>query len=338
VTFVSDRVLEHLRRVSDEPDLAGTKYELVREIGRGGMGAVYLAEDSELGRQVALKVSTTVGSSALGARLRNEARVIAGLEHPGIVPVHDAGVLPDGRVFYAMKLVRGQRLDEWAKTADRRAALRLFQRICEAVAFAHAHGVVHRDLKPENVMVGEFGEALVMDWGLAKLIDSVEAASGDGVESHPGKTAAGAVLGTPAFMSPEQARGDAVDHRADVFALGAVLYFLLAGRPPYHGESALAAIEAARAGAPAPLRSIADVPRPLASICAKAMAREPDARYPSAQALAADIEACVDQRPVSAHRESAIEIAARFASRHRVVLSLLAVYLAVRVALAFASE
>jgi serine/threonine protein kinase len=336
--FVSDRVLDHLRRVSDEPDLAGTRYKLGREIGRGGMGAVYLVEDTELGREVALKVSTATGSSALGARLRNEARVIAALEHPGIVPVHDAGVLPDGRVFYAMKLVRGERLDRWSKTAEPRAALRLFQRICEAVAFAHAHGVVHRDLKPENVMVGEFGEALVMDWGLAKLVESAETSPDADGEPHGTDTAAGAVLGTPAFMSPEQARGDAIDRSADVFALGAVLYFLLAGRAPYSGESAQAVLDAARAGEPARVRSIADVPRPLASICEKAMARDPRARYSSAKALAADVEAFLDQRPVSAHRESAIEIAARFASRHRVVLSLLLVYLVVRVALAFASE
>jgi serine/threonine protein kinase len=156
------------------------------------MGVVYRAEDKELGRQVAIKVLDDA----------REARVLAGLEHPGIVPVHDAGMLPDGRCYYAMKLVRGKRLDAFlADTAHLPHRLRIFQKICEPVAFAHARGVVHRDLKPSNVMVGEFGEVLVMDWGA------------------PG-------MGTPPFMAPEQASGD-VDGRADVFALGKILEIVI---------------------------------------------------------------------------------------------------------------
>src|SRR5262249_1249018 len=140
----------HVGAVSDAPDVTGTKYVLVKELGRGGMAVVYAAQDAELGREVALKVSTLATSEELARRLRAEAQVIAGLEHPGIVPVHDVGVLPDGRAYYAMKLVRGERLDTWREKQDRRAVLRVFVRICEAVAFAHSHGVIHRDLKPEN--------------------------------------------------------------------------------------------------------------------------------------------------------------------------------------------
>ncbi len=353
--FLPDRVIDHLRKVSDEPDLTGTKYRLVELVGRGGMGEVYRAEDVELGREVALKVATLHGAGGLAERLQNEARVLAGLEHPGIVPIHDVGVLPDGRVFYAMKLVRGERLDVWARAADRPSVLRLFQRICEAVAFAHAHGVIHRDLKPDNVMVGEFGEALVMDWGLAKSVRAV-AASGaaraaavvhDETELEgatlpmAGQTAAGTVMGTPAFMPPEQARGDtsAIDRRSDVWGLGAILYTLLAGRPPYVAESGALLLARAATGAPDPLARLAvRVPPPLASICAKAMAADPAARYPSALELGRDIEAFLDQAPVSAHRDGVLERAARFASRHRVVLSLFAVYLLVRAVLAVAAR
>ena len=160
-----------LRAALREPDLAGTRYRLVEEAGAGGMGTVYVVEDPELRRQVALKV-LDLPDPDLEARLRREAQVLARLEHPGIVPVHEVGTLADGRVCYTMKLVRGERLDLAAARmpllGDR---LRLFLRITEPVAFAHAQRVVHRDLKPENVMVGAFGEVLVLDWGLAKLLD-----------------------------------------------------------------------------------------------------------------------------------------------------------------------
>ncbi|HEV3163195.1 MAG TPA: serine/threonine-protein kinase, partial [Isosphaeraceae bacterium] len=170
--WISDATIDHLKQVADWPELGGTKYEVIEKIGEGGMATVYLALDRELERPVALKVSrAAVTDTATGERMLREARTIARLEHPGIVPIHDAGVLPDGRLYFTMKLVRGQRLDECARQrtelSDR---LLLFQRICEAVAFAHTHGVIHRDLKPENIMVGAFGEVLVMDWGLAKTL------------------------------------------------------------------------------------------------------------------------------------------------------------------------
>jgi serine/threonine protein kinase len=211
--MLGDRTVEHLLRVSELPDLEGTRYRIVRELGRGGMGIVYEAKDGELEREVALKVLTPAGTSPDAARrMIHEAKTLAALEHPGIVPVHDVGFLPDGRVFYAMKLVRGKRLDEQAReTNDLAPLLRTFIRVCEAVAFANARGVVHRDLKPENIMVGAFGEALVMDWGVA---------------TNAGGENDGAVAGTKQWMAPEQARGGPVDIRADVYSLGMMLAFL----------------------------------------------------------------------------------------------------------------
>jgi serine/threonine-protein kinase len=327
--WLPDAVLAHVEEVAEEPDLSGTRYRLVRRLGRGGMGVVYAAEDLELGREVALKVSSAADvDGALCERLRREARILAHLEHPGIVPVHDVGVLPDGRVYYVMKLVRGERLDAWTtQNTDPRAALRLFQRLCEAVAFAHAAGVIHRDLKPENVMVGAFGEALVMDFGIAKVLSRPASAVAGGdacAQTTParlesGATAAGTVMGTRGYMAPEQASGDVdrVDARADVYALGAVLSFLLARRPPPEARWVLDT----------------EVPKPLSSICAKATAEDPAARYATAMELADDVGHWLDGEPVRAHRENPLERLARFASNNRVVLALLGAYLALRVLL-----
>src|SRR5689334_11542477 len=169
--MISDHALDRLTGMLGAPDLSGTRYEILAELGRGGMGIVYLARDTALDREIALKI---VDRGAAGTRsdspdaLAHEARILARLEHPGIVPVHDFGELLDGRVYYAMKRVRGDRLDRWlAAGHDLAERLAVFLRICDAVAFAHAHAVVHRDLKPENVMIGEFGEVLVLDWGIA---------------------------------------------------------------------------------------------------------------------------------------------------------------------------
>ena len=160
--MISEPALDRLSAMFQQPDVAGTRYELISVLGRGGMGVVYLARDTVLDREVALKIVEQPSGAV------NEARILARLEHPGIVPVHDFGEFPDGRLFYAMKRVRGDRLDRWmASGRDLSERLGVFLRVCEAVAFAHARGVIHRDLKPENVMVGEFGEVLVLDWGLA---------------------------------------------------------------------------------------------------------------------------------------------------------------------------
>ncbi|MBC8647117.1 MAG: serine/threonine protein kinase [Thermoanaerobaculia bacterium] len=300
--FLSDGTLEHLRDVADLPDLSETRYTLVRELARGGMGTVYLATDERLGREVAIKVLSAPDPDA-ARRMEQEARIVAGLEHPGIVPIHDAGTLPDGRVFYAMKRVRGDRLDEHAERSLP-ALLRIFERICEAVAFAHAHGVIHRDLKPENVMVGSFGEVLVMDWGVAK------------VAADDSDSSAGSVVGTHGYMPPEQGRGDVADERSDVFALGGILHFLLARQHPTPAATSLA-------GAPAE----------LASICRKAMATEPGNRYASARELAAEVGRYLQGERVAAHRETILERVGRVASRHRAWILLVLAYLVMRLLL-----
>jgi len=214
VTPLSDATLRHLKEVVVWPEFTSDRYVALEEIGRGGMGTVYAARDTALERDVAIKIGNALPDAELHARLTGEARVVAQLEHPGIVSVHDYGVLADGRPFYVMKRVRGQSLQALLGTRPPLAErLRIFERVCEAVSFAHARGVMHRDLKPANVMVGAFGEVIVTDWTIA--------------------AAAGTVVGTRGFMAPEQEAGlDAVDARADVFSLGVMLRSMLDGDAP----------------------------------------------------------------------------------------------------------
>ena len=333
--YLSDRALNRLRDGAELPDLAGTRYRLLGQIARGGMGVVYAAEDETLERRVALKVLEVPGSeSELANRLLREARVLALLEHPGIVPVHDVGTLADGRVFYTMKFVEGQRLDQYiASVSSVPDRLRLFLRICEAVAFAHARGVLHRDIKPANVMVGPFGEVLVMDWGLAKILAAAKSpgptsdadltifqpnakpVSADNSTEVTKVTGHGTVMGTPGYMSPEQARGDvdSLDARSDIFSLGALLSFLLTSKPAD--------------GSPAPAPRL---DRPLAAICAKATASSPAGRYDSVSDLALDVSRYLDGLAVAAHRESLFEKSFRFYRRYRFFILLILAYLVMR--------
>jgi eukaryotic-like serine/threonine-protein kinase len=339
--MLDDQRLAHLRAVASLPDLTGTRYRLVRALGRGGMATVYLVEDTALGRRAALKVlDDTDPDGGAAARLVAEARLLAGLEHPNLAPVHDVGTLGDGRVFYVMKYVRGARLDAWIATSpDRPAILRLFVKVCDAVAFAHAHGVVHRDLKPQNIMVGEFGEALVMDWGVAKRIGAdVAAASAPDPSSapalaNPAATRAGSIVGTPVWMAPEQARGEveAIDQRTDVYALGAILYFLLAGRPPFEPAPADEVLRRVAGSEPPALRTIdSGTPRPLQAIVARAMAKRQSDRYATAGDLSADVLRLLDGVPVAAYPESLYERGVRVFNRTRTLVALIAAYLAMR--------
>jgi serine/threonine protein kinase len=207
--MISDRAIDRLREAASWPEL-DARYEITGVAGYGGMGTVYVARDHVLDREVAVKVLDIADQRGSRARrLQREAHILARLDHPGIVPIHDAGALEDGRVFYVMKLVKGRRLDDLVRDRPPLSSrLSVFDRILEAVGFAHAHGVVHRDLKPENVMVGGFGEVYVMDWGVAQ----------DG-----GADAEAAVVGTPGFMAPEQELARDVDPRADIYALGVLL-------------------------------------------------------------------------------------------------------------------
>jgi serine/threonine protein kinase len=300
---LSDSALERLRRAVGEPDLSGTRYELRDILGRGGMATVYRAWDTTLEREVALKIlDFESAGDELGRRLLSEARVLARLEHPGIVPVHDVGTLADGRVYCAMKRVEGRRLDQAMPGSELPERLRLLLKVCEAVAFAHANGVVHRDLKPQNVMLGSFGELLVVDWGLASS------------SRQPERD--GWVVGTPGYMAPEQRAGRSgeVDARSDVYALGALLHYLIAGEPPTDGGLAL------------PSRT----PRALAAICRRALAAEPAQRYAGAADFAADLERFIDGRAVLAHRESVFERFARLFARYQTPILLIVAYLLMR--------
>ena len=232
---LSDAAIAGLREIVKRP-ASDSRYEIGEQIGEGGMGAVYLAHDRELNRDVALKVlRAPIPTDDERMRILREARILASLEHPGIVPVHDVGALPDGRLFYVMKRVRGERLDDFARSGrSRPELLRVFLQVCDAVAFAHAAGVIHRDLKPQNIMLGAFGEVLVLDWGVAKSRVHVllPAEQGETLRTADGPTTvSGTAAGTPGYMAPEQLRG-AADERVDVFGLGGILFFLLTREHP----------------------------------------------------------------------------------------------------------
>src|SRR5262245_22812372 len=300
---------------ADWPRVPG--YELSGEVGQGGMGVVYKARDLSLDRDVAVKLLRDgyPAGSPVARRFADEARITAQLQHPGIPPVHDLGTLPDGRPFLAMKLIKGRtlnhQLDARPDPAHGRGRfVAAFEQVCQAVGYAHAHGVIHRDLKPSNVMVGAFGEVQVMDWGLAKVLTARGGVQGSsdaaldtaaGTAIRPGRgadqeTRPGSVLGTPAFMPPEQAIGavDRVDARSDVFSLGGVLCAVLTGRPPYVAGTAEATRQrAARArldDAHARLAACGAEPE-LVALCLRCLAPEPDDRPPDAGAVAAAVAA-----------------------------------------------
>jgi serine/threonine protein kinase len=302
---LSDAAVSRLKKVGNWPEFSTGRYAALQEIGRGGMGTIYLARDEELGREVAIKIPNALASSVLDRRLQSEARALASLEHPGIVPIHDAGRLADGRIFYVMKRVEGRTLDEHLQTVmDMGERLRVFERLCDPVAFAHARGIVHRDLKPENVMVGAFGEVLVMDWGLATNLEE----QGD----------TGSVIGTRGFMAPEQARGEAIDERADVYALGAILFLLLTDAAPGSGRDTAAALARRH------------VPRPLKAICAKALAPDPNTRYASVKALGEDVARYRAGGAVEAHRETVLEKVVRVSRAYRTAILLVLAYIIMR--------
>ena len=348
------------------------RYEVEGEVARGGMGVIYRVRDPEMRRFLAMKVllsevgdeSTDSRSrhSALSARFTDEAQLTGQLDHPGIIPVYDMGRDQEGRLFFTMRLVKGRTLEEiFALARDGREnwtvtrVLGVLQKVCEAMAFAHDRGVIHRDLKPANVMVGRFGETYVMDWGLAKLVDEEEVprrveqttlqtvlTSARKEESSRGGelgTVAGDVMGTPAYMAPEQARGELqrVGPRSDVYSLGAMLYQLLAGHPPYRpagqSASARAVLERLLAGPPDPVESrAAAAPPELCAICERAMAREPEQRYAGMLELAEDLQAYLENRVVQAYRRGAAIEFRKWVQRNRAIAASLAAVIALVVA------
>jgi len=285
-----------------------SRYVVLAEHGRGGIGRVVRATDREFGRDVALKelLRRTAMSES---RFLREAVITSRLEHPNIVPVHEAGRWPDGTPFYTMKLVSGEplqvRIDAARTWADRLALLPRVVAVCDAIAYAHDRGVIHRDLKPSNIIVGAYGETIVIDWGLAKYVtDEDSLGDDDSAAMSPDLTAAGTVLGTPAYMAPEQAAGQRADLRSDVYALGAIVRDVIAGRKHAAPPAGAAAAEV-------------DVPRDLASIVARAMHKDADDRYPTAKELGDDLKRFLAGERVLAHAYTRRERASRWFSAHR---------------------
>jgi len=268
-------------------------YELGELLGRGGMGEVVLATDSQIGRQVAIKrIRGDFGESA-EARFLREAQIQARLDHPAIVPVHQIGRDREGRPFFTMKRLTGTTLAETIHAgAAQQRLLNAFVDVCRAIDFAHARGIVHRDLKPSNIMLGDYGEVYVIDWGLARVLDEADQAPLPAVPTASGQTEVGAMLGTPGYMSPEQAHGETVGTPTDVYALGSILYEILA-REPLHPRGIAAISSTLTRPTAAPSSKRPDIPPELDAVTQAALAAVPDER-PTARVLAERIQNYLD--------------------------------------------
>jgi eukaryotic-like serine/threonine-protein kinase len=320
------------------------RYRVLRLHARGALGAVFVALDSELHREVAIKeiLDHHADNAASRSRFLLEAEVTGGLEHPGIVPVYGLGNHAGGRPYYAMRLIHGGSLQEaidqfradaalkgepGRRSLELRKLLRRFTDVCNAIDYAHNRGVIHRDIKPSNIVVGKYGETLVVDWGLAKPIGQIEPDSPSGerplVFSASGAstgTLPGSAMGTPAYMSPEQAAGDLdrLGPCSDVYSLGATLYCVLTGKPPFEGSDLAAILGAVQKGAFSPPRKLdPSIDRGLEAVCLKAMALKPEGRYETARALADDLEHWLADEPVKAHPERRSERLARRLRQNR---------------------
>jgi serine/threonine-protein kinase len=333
----------------DPPAPSGFRFRVLRPHARGGLGEVHVAQDEELRREVALKQiqNRHADHPESRARFLLEAEITGGLEHPGIVPVYGLGVYADGRPYYAMRFIQGHSLkdaierfhqadvpgrDPGERALEVRQLLGRFIAVCNAIEYAHSRGIMHRDLKPANIMLGDYGETLVVDWGLAKPMDQKEEQAGQTTEkrltpssaSLSSPTLMGAAVGTPQFMSPEQAAGhlDELGPTSDVYSLGATLYCLLAGHAPFTDADTGTILSKVQKGDFVPLRQVKpDVPRALEAICLKAMATLRNNRYPSARLLADDIEHWLADEPVSAWREPWTVKACRWITRHRTLVT-----------------
>ena len=339
----------------------GRRFRVIRPHARGGLGEVFLAQDQELNREVALKeiLSRHAVDADSRGRFLLEAEITGGLEHPGIVPVYGLGTYPDGRPYYAMRFIQGDSLkdtisryhtatfaDDGARNLAFRNLLKRFVDVCNAIGYAHSRGVLHRDLKPGNIMIGKYGETLVVDWGLAKAIGDTSPDHGgtaDGAEksiqpvnaSSYEQTVAGQAVGTPAFMSPEQAEGrlDIMGKPSDIYSLGATLYALIVNDIPFNGKKVDELLARVKRGEfTPPVQAKPGTPPALSAIVVKAMALKPENRYPTALALGEDIDHYLADEPVFAYPEPWPDRARRWARKHRTFVSAAAVMLVTSVA------
>jgi serine/threonine-protein kinase len=337
------------------PSSTGTRFQILRPFAKGGLGEVLVAHDDELGREVVVKRIQDRHADDPNSRSRFllEAEITGRLEHPGVVPVYGLGRYEDGRPFYAMRFVKGASLkeaiedfhreggpghDPSKRTLALRKLLGRFIGVCDAVSYAHSRGILHRDLKPANILLGPYGETLVVDWGLAKAMGQRSVGASDAGQttgptyeptlrpmsvSGSQATQMGLALGTPQYMSPEQAEGrlDQLGPTSDVYSLGATLYCLLTGKPAFQDPDIIDVLRKVERGIFPPPRQVnADVPLGLEAVCLKAMAHKPDDRYPTARALADDIEHWLADEPVTAHQEPWSLRARRWLRRHQTVV------------------
>ncbi|QDS97626.1 protein kinase domain-containing protein [Adhaeretor mobilis] len=315
------------------------RFTVLRPHAVGGLGRVVIAQDEQLNREIALKEILPANADDLASRQRfvREAEITGALEHPGIVPVYSLGEFSDGRPFYAMRFILGQDLRQaieqfhgrvkknYGRDFQLRQMLGQLVDVCQAIDYAHSRGIVHRDIKPENIMLGDYGETLVVDWGLARPCDEIAAQPSAlrKVTPSPGSNAShtrhGQVIGTPAYMSPEQAEGrlDLLGPSADIYSLGATLYHMLAGATPFAGDAGDVLMRVQRGQFQSPRELNPQVPKPLDAICRKAMALKPEDRYRSAKALALDIEHFLADEKVAAFDEPLLHRTWRWIRNHR---------------------
>jgi serine/threonine protein kinase len=323
-----------------ETRASGDRYHLIRMHATGGIGRVWLAKDVALGREVALKElrSDRHSSAGIEERFVLEARITGQLEHPGIIPIYELGTHPDGRPFYTMRFIKGRTFRDAIQiyhqkrergdphALELQQLLTAFVSICNAVGYAHSRGIVHRDLKPANIVLGDFGEVMVLDWGLAKVLgdDSVQegsfSLSSVVSDSSGSRTVDGQVLGTPAYMAPEQATGEIqrIDAHTDVYGLGAILYELLTNQPPFRGNTMEELLRRVTHLQPErPRDQVKGIARPLEAICLKCLAKKSEDRYADAKLLATEMQQFLADEPIQAWREPRWDRVRRWGRRHR---------------------